>query len=128
MTASRIGAVVLGLVGVLVILRPGMETFRPAALLVLGAALAFAITLIATKKLTRTDSTFAIIFWMNLIQLPLALIGSDPLFLTKLGLGQVPALDRRSALPGSPRTIAWPMRSGPAMRAWWCRSISCAFP
>ena len=32
MTASRIGAVVLGLVGVLVILRPGIETFQPAAL------------------------------------------------------------------------------------------------
>ncbi len=92
LTASRIGAVMLGLVGVVVILRPGMETFRPAALLVLGAALGFAITLIATKKLTRTDSTFAIIFWMNLIQLPLALIGSDPLFLTKPGVEQVPAL------------------------------------
>ena len=92
MTASRIGAVVLGLAGVLVILRPGMETFRPAALLVLAAAFAFGITLISTKKLTRTDSTFAIIFWMNLIQFPLALIGSDPLFLTKSGLGQVPAL------------------------------------
>ncbi len=92
MTASRIGAVVLGLAGVLVILRPGMETFRPAALLVLAAALGFAITLISTKKLTRTDSTFAIIFWMNLIQFPLALIGSDPLFLTKSDLGQVPAL------------------------------------
>jgi drug/metabolite transporter (DMT)-like permease len=81
LTASRIGAVVFGLVGVLVILRPGLTAFRPAALLVLGAALGFAITLIATKKLTRTDGTFAIIFWMNLIQLPLALAGSDPLFL-----------------------------------------------
>lgn len=92
LTASRVGAVVLGLLGVLVILRPGLETFRPAALLVLSAAMGFAITLISTKKLTRTDSTFAIIFWMNLIQFPLALIGSDQLFLTRPGLGQVPAL------------------------------------
>jgi drug/metabolite transporter (DMT)-like permease len=92
MTASRIGAVVFSLMGVLVILRPGLETFRPAALLVLLAALGFAITLIATKKLTRTDSTFAIVFYMNLIQLPLALIGSDPLFATKLTLGQLPAV------------------------------------
>src|SRR6266511_5927373 len=72
LTASRVGAVVLGLLGVLVILRPGMETFRPAALLVLAAAIVFSITLITTKKLTRTDSTFAIIFWMHVIQLPLA--------------------------------------------------------
>jgi drug/metabolite transporter (DMT)-like permease len=92
MTASRIGAVVLGLMGVLVILRPGLQTFQPAALLVLLAALGFAIALITTKKLTRTDTNFAIIFWMNLIQLPLALLGSHPLFVTKLTLGQLPAV------------------------------------
>lgn len=92
MTPSRIGAVVLGLLGVLVILRPGVATFRPAALLVLLAAFGFATALIATKKLTCTDSTFAIIFWMNLVQLPLALIGSDPLFAGKLVLGQLPAV------------------------------------
>jgi drug/metabolite transporter (DMT)-like permease len=92
MTASRIGAVVLGLMGMLVILRPGLQTFQPAALLVLLAALGFAIALITTKKLTRTDTNFAIIFWMNLIQLPLALLGSHPLFVTKLTLGQLPAV------------------------------------
>ena len=91
MTASRIGAVALGLLGVLVIVRPGLATFQPAALLVLAAAVCFAITLILTKKLTRTDSTFAIIFWMNLIQTPLALVPSDPLFALKLSGAQVPA-------------------------------------
>jgi drug/metabolite transporter (DMT)-like permease len=92
MTPGRVGAVVLGLAGVLVIVRPGFEAFRPAALLVQGAALAFAVTLITTKKLTRTDSTFAIIFWMNAIQLPLAILASDPMFLAKPGLIHVPAL------------------------------------
>ena len=92
LNASRIGAVVFGLVGVLVILRPGLATFQPGGLLTLVAAFGLAITLIATKKLTRTDSTFAIVFWMMLIQLPLALIGSDPLFVTKLNQGQVPAV------------------------------------
>jgi drug/metabolite transporter (DMT)-like permease len=92
LTASRIGAVVFGLLGVLVILRPGLATFQPGALLTLVAAFGLAITLIATKKLTRTDSTFAIVFWMMLIQLPLALIGSDPLFVTKLNQGQLPAV------------------------------------
>ena len=37
MTPSRIGVVVLGLVGVLVILRPGIASFNPAAILVLLA-------------------------------------------------------------------------------------------
>ena len=82
-TASRVGAVVFGLLGVLVILRPGLAAFQPGALLVLTAAFGFAVTLVATKKLTRTDSPFAIIFWMMLIQLPLALIASDPLFVTQ---------------------------------------------
>src|SRR5262245_8939768 len=74
------------------ILRPGLATFQPGGLLTLVAAFGLAVTLIATKKLTRTDSTFAIVFWMMLIQLPLALIGSDPLFATKLNQGQVPAV------------------------------------
>jgi drug/metabolite transporter (DMT)-like permease len=92
LTPSRIGAVVLGLIGVLVIVRPGLTTFQPAALLVLGAALTFAVTQITTKKLTHTDSTFTIVFWMMAIQLPLAYAASDPLFVTKLGLPQLPAV------------------------------------
>jgi drug/metabolite transporter (DMT)-like permease len=92
MTPSRVGAVVLGLVGVLVIVRPGLATFQPAALLVLAAAFGFAATQIATKRLTRTDPTFTIIFWMNLIQLPLAYLASDPWFLWKLGAHNLPAV------------------------------------
>ena len=91
-TASRVGAVVFGLLGVLVILRPGLAAFQPGALLALMAAFGFAVTLVATKKLTRTDSPFAIIFWMMLIQLPLALIASDPLFVTRLNQTQSPAV------------------------------------
>jgi drug/metabolite transporter (DMT)-like permease len=77
MTPSRFGVVVFGLIGVLVILRPGLADFNPAALLVLGAAFGYAITMIATKKLTMTETTFGIIFWMSVIQFPLSLIGSD---------------------------------------------------
>ncbi len=78
MTPSRLGVVVFGLIGVLVILRPGLADFNPAALLVLGAAFGYAITMIATKKLTMTETTFGIIFWMAVMQFPLSLIGSDP--------------------------------------------------
>lgn len=78
MTPSRLGVVILGLVGVLVILRPGVASFNPAAFLVLGAAFGYAITMITTKKLTSTETTFGIIFWMTIIQLPLSLIGGDP--------------------------------------------------
>lgn len=78
MNASRLGVVVLGLIGVLVILRPGIAGFNPEAILVLLAAFGYAITMITTKKLTITETTFAIIFWMAVIQFPLSLIGSDP--------------------------------------------------
>jgi drug/metabolite transporter (DMT)-like permease len=77
MTLSRAGVVVLGLIGVLVILRPGIANFNPAAILVLLAAFGYAITMITTKKLTMTEPTFSIIFWMAVIQFPLSLIGSD---------------------------------------------------
>jgi drug/metabolite transporter (DMT)-like permease len=78
MTPSRMGVVILGLIGVLVILRPGIAGFNPAAILVLLAAFGYAITMITTKKLTMTESTFSIIFWMAVMQFPLSLIGSDP--------------------------------------------------
>lgn len=77
MTPSRLGVVVLGLAGVLVILRPGVASINPAAFLVLAAAFGYAITMIATKKLTVTETTFGIVFWMAVIQFPLSLVGSD---------------------------------------------------
>jgi drug/metabolite transporter (DMT)-like permease len=77
MTPSRLGVVVLGLIGVLVILRPGISDFNPAVILVLLAAFGYAIVMITTKKLTMTETTFGIVFWMAVIQFPLSLIGSD---------------------------------------------------
>jgi drug/metabolite transporter (DMT)-like permease len=91
MTLSRAGVVVLGLIGVLVILRPGIASFNPAAILVLLAAFGYAITMITTKKLTMTEPTFSIIFWMAVIQFPLSLIGSDS--------GAILQFDSRHILP-----------------------------
>jgi drug/metabolite transporter (DMT)-like permease len=92
MTRSRIGAVILGLIGVLVILRPGVESFRPAALIVLIAALGYGAQNIATKKLTSTESTFAIVFWMNVIQLALAVMFAGVFFVQKLTPDLAPAI------------------------------------
>jgi drug/metabolite transporter (DMT)-like permease len=77
MTPSRMGVVVFGLLGVLVILRPGVQSINPAAFLVLAAAVGYAITMITTKQLTNTESTFSIVFWMGAIQFPISLMGSD---------------------------------------------------
>jgi drug/metabolite transporter (DMT)-like permease len=89
MTPSRLGVVVLGLVGVLVILRPGMTAFNPAAFLVLAAAFGYAITMITTKQLTATETTFGIIFWMAVIQFPLSLLGSNPATLLNFQVGHI---------------------------------------
>jgi drug/metabolite transporter (DMT)-like permease len=87
-TAGRIGVVVLGFLGVLVILRPGIASFNPAALLVLTAAFGFAVSLIQTKALTTSETTYAIVLWMNAVQLPLALMGSKPENFLNLGAAQ----------------------------------------
>lgn len=98
LTPGRLGVVALGLAGVLLILRPGLTDFRPAALLVLAAAFGYAITMIATKKLTMTETTFGIVFWMAVIQFPLSLIGSD--------LGALLAFEWRHILPATGVGIA----------------------
>jgi drug/metabolite transporter (DMT)-like permease len=84
LTVMRAASIALCLAGVLVILHPGVSSFTAVALLALGAALTRAFTDVVTKKLTQTETTFAILFWMNLMQLPMNLAGSDPVFLIKL--------------------------------------------
>src|SRR3954453_12056486 len=84
MTVTRAAALAVCSAGVLVILRPGMDAFQPAALLVVFGALLFAITATITKKLVDTETTFSIMFWMNLMQFPLHLAGSDPAFIFRV--------------------------------------------
>jgi drug/metabolite transporter (DMT)-like permease len=91
MTVSRAAVVILGFIGVLVILRPGVEAFQPGAFLVLLAAFGYAIFNALTKKLTATETTFGIVFWMNAMQVPMALAGSDPFFAWKLSASQIPS-------------------------------------
>lgn len=63
------------LAGVLIILRPSPATFTLASVLPLAAAFCFALTALLTRKLTRTESTFAILIWMMTSQFILNLPG-----------------------------------------------------
>ncbi len=74
MTRGRLIAIVGGIVGVVVILRPDVALPDPAALIVLGAAIAYAGAHIMTKQLTHSDGPLAILFWMSVIQLPMSLV------------------------------------------------------
>jgi drug/metabolite transporter (DMT)-like permease len=78
LTPNRMTMLVLGLAGVLIILRPGLGFFHPAALVALAASLFYAGNMIATKRLSATDTPLAILFWMSVVQTPLALLTALP--------------------------------------------------
>ena len=67
-------AVVLGFVGVLIILRPGVGVFDLNMLVVLFAATMWGLSVVVVKQLTRTDSTVSIVGWMSIIMTVLSAI------------------------------------------------------
>jgi drug/metabolite transporter (DMT)-like permease len=78
LTPPRLAMLALGLAGVLIILRPGLAVVQPAALVMLAGSLAFAASMIGTKRLAATESALAVLFWMSVLQLPLALVPALP--------------------------------------------------
>lgn len=60
-------AIGAGMVGVVVILRPGLGVFSPAALLPLAAAVMFGLYSILTRLTTRDEPTFPSFFWPGVI-------------------------------------------------------------
>ena len=74
MTVWKIIAVVLGLVGVIVIVRPGASDANVGQLIALGAAVGFGMSVTMVKSLTRTESVVSILFWMVVIQSAIGLV------------------------------------------------------
>lgn len=70
----RIASIILGLIGVVIIVRPSAGSIEPGHLIVLGAAVCFGASVVMVKALTRTDSVVRIIFWMLVVQSILGLI------------------------------------------------------
>ena len=68
----RWSAAVLALVGAFILLRPTPDSFQPAALLALGAAVIMGMELIFIKKLAGRENPFQILFVNNLIGLCIA--------------------------------------------------------
>jgi len=63
----RWSAIAVGFVGVLIVTRPGFGGLHPAALLSLASAFCYAIYVIATRALARTDSNETTLFYGNLV-------------------------------------------------------------
>lgn len=74
---------VVGLFGVLFIVRPGFDNVHPTVFVALAGCLCFAANNVMIKVLTRTDSALTIVFHLGLFQtllsLPLALFAWSPL-------------------------------------------------
>ncbi|NKB57905.1 MAG: EamA family transporter [Alphaproteobacteria bacterium] len=74
LTRKRSVATLLGFIGILIILRPGVAIVDPAAFVVLGAAVGFAATFVITRSMASSDRPLTILFYMNLVQLPLSFV------------------------------------------------------
>lgn len=90
LTVPRLVAIGLGFAGILIVQLPKTGSFDPLTVVPLGAAFGFALANIVTKRLTRTELTIAILYWMNVMQLPLNLLaGADGGFLEKIHFGNL---------------------------------------
>ena len=72
--ARRIVAIGIGLIGALIILRPGIIPISAGSLMALGGALSIAMASLIVKKQTQTESPESIVTWMVAMQAPIVLI------------------------------------------------------
>jgi drug/metabolite transporter (DMT)-like permease len=75
---ARLVQLILGLLGIFVILRPGVGAFSPAALVMVLGSILYASNMAFTKRLSATDSPLAVTFWMSVVQLPLTWAAALP--------------------------------------------------
>jgi S-adenosylmethionine uptake transporter len=107
----RLGAVVVGLVGVIVMLRPGSGTLQLTALLPVVAAVAYAVMQLLTRRLGMTDGALTMAFAMqSCFMLTGAVVG------LAIGDGKVYVPDHPS-LAFLTRPWSWPLLSDVAILA-----------
>lgn len=79
---GRVVMLIMGLAGIFIILKPGLQEVPPAAFVMLAGSFAYASTMIATKRLAGHETVFAVLFYMAAIQVPLGLIFAFPGWVT----------------------------------------------
>ncbi|MFG6109820.1 DMT family transporter [Stenotrophomonas nematodicola] len=72
--ARRWAAVVVGFIGVLIIVRPGSDSFTPGILVAVLAAVLSSLVAIQIKQLTRVDSADAVVLYTYVFWVPLSLV------------------------------------------------------
>ncbi len=63
----RWAAVLVGMIGMLIVVRPGAQGFQPAALFGVVSSSCWALALIITRKIAATDPPQTTIFWSSLV-------------------------------------------------------------
>lgn len=93
LTLIRGIAALMGFVGILIVARPDMAGLNAGVLAAAGCAVFFGLTYVFTKRLTRTESITAILFYLTFLQLIFGLItaGYD-LDIALPGRGDLPLL------------------------------------
>ena len=76
----RIAAIIIGIIGMLIIVQPGVNSFSFGIMLAIIAALAHSLNALIVKKLTLTDTPQAIITWMVIILIPITFIPAIPVW------------------------------------------------
>ena len=74
LTQHRVIAGILGFIGILIVARPSPDTVNLGLVTAATAAIGFALTIVFTRKLTRTESISSILFFLTGIQLILGLV------------------------------------------------------
>lgn len=74
LTRVKIAASLVGFAGILIVARPDVGAINPGMLTAAAAAIFFALTMIFTRRLTRTETTLGILFWLTVMQLGLGMV------------------------------------------------------
>lgn len=70
----RIMAIIIGFIGALIILQPGFTEISLGAILSLVSAFSIAMAVLLVKKMTASETSTSIVFWMVAMQAPIALV------------------------------------------------------
>jgi drug/metabolite transporter (DMT)-like permease len=70
----NVAALIVGFLGAMIVIRPGIVPVETGSLLILLSALGWAGVILVVKRLTSTDSSITITSWMIVLMSPLALV------------------------------------------------------
>lgn len=76
LTAMRAFAAIMGFIGILIVARPDMAGINAGVITAASSAIFFAITIMLTKKLTRTQSITCILFYLTAMQLVFGVVAA----------------------------------------------------